>query len=115
MNEVELTKLFVEYRETAERLSALEGQIRDAVLELQSSQKMAGVTATFFKPSIERNYEAAVKRNISTLTEGERDALLQVYSTITTKVRWKDVAEHLSIAEAAIPLTEKPARVVIKL
>lgn len=51
MDDIELAKLFVEYKETSSRLTQLRVRIEDAVMKKKESVKIAGVTATFYKPS----------------------------------------------------------------
>jgi len=114
MNEIELTELFVDYRKTSERLKEIESKIQSAVLAVGSTQKVAGVTATFYKPSIEFDYESASRLRLETLDEEAREAIEAEYTTITAKVRWKEVVEALAIPAVDIPQVEKPARVVVK-
>lgn len=107
MNEIELTKLFVEYKETAVKLAELEAQIQAEVLAIGDSQKIAGVKATYYKPSFETpDYRAAA-------TEAHvPDDVIKMHTVITESVSWKAVCEHCGIDA---PLgAEKPARVVVK-
>ena len=114
MTEIELTELFVDYRKTAERLKEIEMNIQSAVLAAGSTQKVAGVSATFYKPSTEFDYESASRLRLETLDEEAQAAIIAEYATITTKIRWKEVVEALAIPAADVPQVEKPARVVVK-
>lgn len=107
MNDIELAKLFVEYSETKAKLAELAMYIETAVLEKGESVKLAGITASFYKPSIDTDYETAAK---SVMPD---DFDLLPYSSIKPTVRWKDVCEVL-VADVGLFITEKPARVVIK-
>lgn len=107
MNEIELTKLFLEYKETADKLATLEARIQQAIIERKDSVKIAGVKATYYQPSVEYDYEAAAR------SAGADPVVIASWSTTTTRVSWKSVAETIEapLDEFAI---EKPARVVIK-
>lgn len=107
MDEIELTQLFVEYAECNKKMAELKHKIEMAILERGETVKIAGVTASYYKPAFEKpDYEAAAK------TFMPPDFDLAPFSTVTTSVRWKDVCEALSIV--ASPSEEKPARVVVK-
>ena len=107
MNEIELTKLFVEYKETTNRLAELEAIIKDEVLVLGDSQKIAGVKATYYRASTEYDYEAAAK------SMNPSNELVDDFSTVTKRPRWKEIAEYCAADIESFSI-EKPARVVIK-
>lgn len=107
MNEIELTQLFVEYAECNKKMAELKTKIEAAVLERGETVKIAGVSASYYKPSFETpNYEAAAK---SAMPD---DFDIGLYATVTTSYRWKEICEALFITPA--PGAEKPARVVVK-
>ena len=107
MDEIELTKLFVEYSENRKKQSILEAQIKAAVLELGETRKIAGITASYYKESMETpDYEAAAR-------EAMPDGFdTQPFSTTFVSVSWKSVCEALGVQ--GHPGALKPARVVIK-
>jgi hypothetical protein len=107
MNDIELAKLFVEYSETKAKLDELAMYIETAVLEKSETVKLAGVTATYYKPSMDVDYETAAKSILPDYFD------ILPYSNIITKVRWKDICEYLE-ADTSLFTTQKPARVVIK-
>jgi len=111
MDVVELTKLFVEYKETNDRLESLEKQIQKEVLLLGDSQKIAGVKATFYKEGVELDYEGAVRE------KGVDEQFVEQYSTMTPKPRWKEMCEVLEISEEELLAKfskPKESRVVVK-
>lgn len=107
MNEIELTQLFVEYAETTKKSAELKAKIEAAVLERGETTKIAGVTASYYKPSFETpDYESAACEVIP------EDFDYSPFSTITTSIRWKEICEHVGVV--APVGKEKPARVVVK-
>lgn len=107
MNEIELTKLFVEYKETALKLAEIEKKIQDEVMALAESQKIAGVKATYYQPSLSYDYQAAAKAaNIP-------DEIIRQFTTITESIRWKEACDFIQADMARFSET-KPARVVVK-
>ena len=108
MDAVELTMLFVNYKNTADALAALEAQITQAVLELEASQKIAGVKATYYQPSLETDWEAACK------CAGVIDELVEKFTVTKKTVSWAKVA-GIALVDGEGFQTEKPARVVVKL
>ena len=107
MNEMELAQLFVAYRAAMDEAAKLEKQIQEAVLERADSQKIAGVKATYYQPSVDYDYEAAAK------CANVLESTVQAFTTMKPVVSWKGVCEA-----AEVPLdgfgTVKPARVVVK-
>ena len=110
MNEIELTKLFVAYREAVAYAAELEEQIKAEVLQLAESQKIAGVKATYYEESTEYDYEGAASGHPMVA-----DSTIELFTTVTERVRWADVCEHIGLDKSEIPSVEKPARVVVKL
>lgn len=109
MDEIELTQLFVQYAETQKKLSELKAKIEAQVLDIGESRKIAGVTATYYQPTVDIDYEAAAK----SVMPNDFDTL--PFSTVKTTIRWKDVCEAVGADTIFLEYaTEKPARVVIK-
>jgi hypothetical protein len=107
MDEIELTELFVSYSKAMKVMAELKTKIEAAVLERGETVKIAGVTATYYKPSFETpDYENAAK---AAVPEGFDYV---PFSTVTTSVRWKEVCEAIGVAAPAGK--EKPARVVVR-
>ena len=107
MNEIELTKLFVAYSEANKTASELKAKIEAAVLERGETTKIAGVTASYYKPSQETpDYESAAKSSMP------EDFDVTPFSTLTTSTRWKEICEALSVVAPAGK--DKPARVMVK-
>jgi hypothetical protein len=111
MNEIELTQLFVEYAETQKKLSELKTKIEIEILARGESSKIAGITATYYKPSFGTpDYEEAAK---AYLEEYPQEAgYLEKFQIITVNTKWKEICVDFGISPA--PGEEKPARVVIK-
>jgi hypothetical protein len=111
MDDIELTKLFVEYAQTVAHAKTVKAMMEEEVLKRAESVKIAGVEAKYFKPSNEApDYEATVLAKLE--GSSEKDNLIDLYTTITKTVRWKDLCEALHIeAPQGEP---KPARVLIK-
>jgi hypothetical protein len=77
------------------------------VLEIGETRKIAGVTATYYKPSHETpDYEGAAKSAMPA------DFDLSPFQTTSVSTSWKSVCDSLFVipAEGA----EKPARVTVK-
>lgn len=109
MEAVELAALFVACANARKTLEDLQNKIQQAVLEMEvpETQKIAGVTATYYKPSNETpDYEAHA------LAAMPEDFDLTPYSTTTTSVRWAEVCKVLNVS--APPGAPKPARVIVK-
>jgi hypothetical protein len=106
MNEVELTKLFVEYAEVSKKADELKAQIETEVLKLGETRKVAGVTATYYKPGFETpDYETAAKQYAP-------QYVIDNYTTTTTTTKWAEVCKAMDIKPE--PGAPKPARVVVK-
>lgn len=107
MDEIELTKLFVSYSEATKTANELKAKIEAAVLERGETTKIAGVTASYYKPSFETpDYESAACAVIP------EDFDYSPFSTVTTSIRWKEICE--SVGVVAPVGKEKPARVMVK-
>jgi hypothetical protein len=107
MNEIELTQLFVEYAELNKKAQEVKAKIEKEILERGQTSKMAGVTATYYKPSFETpDYESAAKASLP------KDFDLSPYTSTTVTTRWKEVCETIGVVAPAG--AEKPARVVVK-
>ena len=111
MNEIELTQLFVTYAETQKKLSELKTAIEIEILARGESSKIAGVTATYYKPSFGTpDYESAGLELIGNSPELKDRLVFYQTSTVTTK--WKEFCTDFGLTPP--PGEEKPARVVIK-
>lgn len=109
MDDIELARAFVTYATIKKQLADLEELIQKAVLEKGESVKLAGITASYYKPAVDVDYEKAAR---SAMPE---DFDLLPYSTIKTVVRWKDVCDVVKADTGLAEFREeKPARVVIK-
>jgi hypothetical protein len=107
MDEIELTHLFVKYAEAKKAMEEMRAKIEAAVLEIGETRKIAGVTATYYKPSHETpDYEGAAKSAMPV------DFDITPFSTFTTSVSWKSVCDALFIVPAQG--AEKPASVKVK-
>ena len=108
MDAIELTKLFVDYAEAIKKADKLKTQIEAEVLGIGETQKIAGVTATYYKAGFETpDYKFAAQ-----LVEIPID-IVEKYTTHTTSVRWAEVCKELNIE--VLPGAEKPARVTVKI
>jgi len=107
MDEIELTKLFLEYKETATKLAQLEAQIQLEIIARAESAKIAGVKATYYQSAVEYDYEAAAR------AAGAKQMIIDQYTTATIRISWKQVADAVEAPLDAFA-TQKPARVVIK-
>jgi hypothetical protein len=111
MNAIELTQLFVQYATLSEQLAVVKSKIEEEILILGESTKIAGVTATYYKPSNETpDYEKAARSYMESHPVPEK--YLDEFSTPKIYTSWKDVCENLKIVPP--PGEEKPARVVVK-
>lgn len=110
MNDIQLAELFVKRASLAEEMAKIDDEITKAVLAKGESVKIAGVTATYYKPGFETpDYESAVRvlnPDIESLT------VFKDYSTTKVTTKWKELCEFLGIKAASG--SPKPARVVIK-
>lgn len=107
MNAIELTKLFVDYAEATKKADELKAQIEAEVLAIGLTQKMAGVTATYYKPGFETPDYATAAKNVNPPTE-----IVMKYTTVMATTKWAEVCKELNLEVP--PGAEKPARVTIK-
>jgi aspartate/methionine/tyrosine aminotransferase len=111
MNEIELTQLFIEYAETQSLLDELRAKIEAEILERKDSVKIAGVKATYYKPSAGTpKYEESVIEYLGSHPE-KKDELKKFQSTIIS-TSWKEALLYFNLI--AKPGDERPAKVVIK-
>lgn len=115
MNEIELTQLFLEYRQTSDRLLEIENKIRENVLKLETTQKIAGVSATYYKPSTRYDYESAALLKIADWSENDREGMIEKHSSKKVTTKWKDLVEELEIPLEQVPQELVEARVVLKI
>ena len=106
MNASELAKIMLEYEESQGYADALRKKIEDAVMELQSTQKVGNVTATYRKPRKTYNYEKAA--------EGVDGSVIVQFTEIPApRVDWRKICAYAEIEE--IPYTESEPSVSVKL
>ena len=107
MDAIELTKLFVEYAEVTKKIEELERQIKHEVLGIGESQKIAGVTATYYKAGFETpDYKTAAINACAT------QQIIDKYSVFTVTTAWKEVCREGNVEVP--PGAEKSARVTVK-
>jgi len=107
MNAIELTKLFVDYAEATKKVDELKAQIETEVLTIGESQRIAGITATYYKIGFETPDYGTAARNA-----GAPQDIIEKYSTTTTTTKWSEVCKEIGLVVP--PGAEKPARVTIK-
>jgi hypothetical protein len=111
MNEIELTQLFVQYATVSDQLATIKAEIEKEILERKDSVKIAGVQATYYKPTTGTpKYEEAAIEFIGRYPAA-KDRLGE-YQTTTISTKWKDFCAAMAIE--APPGEDRPARVVIK-
>lgn len=114
LSEKKLAALFIQYAEAKEKTNALEAKIKEAVLEVGESRKIAGIAATYYNESNDVDYEGVAKE-----VEAPKE-LVDAHSTVKVTVSWKSVVDELREDGAVAPsileahTTIKPARVVVK-
>lgn len=108
LTEIELTQLFIDYAETKKRSGELEEKIKEEILGRGKSAEIAGVKASYYKPSFETpDYENFALSNMPS------DFDISPYSTTyEPSVKWKEVCEALQLE--APKGSPKPARVTVK-
>jgi len=111
MNEIDLTKLFVDYAQTKAHLVELEVIMKHEVLLRKKTVQVAGVTAKYYNPSDGTpDYEASVVAYIGARDSFDR-RVLDEYSDTKITFRWKEICQVFNID--LIPGEPKPARVVL--
>lgn len=112
MNDIELTQLFVDYANLQDELADLKEKITAEILKREESVKIAGVTATYYKPTLGTpDYEGAVTLFLE--QNPAEEYRLKEFQSATITTKWKEACVAFRIAPN--PSTEeKPARVVIK-
>lgn len=110
MDDLELTELFVERRKAMERIAEIDGVITPEVLERGKTFSAAGVSASYYKASVVRDYELAAQTHPEVNNE-----LVADHTKVTKRIAWKKVCDAVGISEDEVPvIKEKPARVVVK-
>jgi hypothetical protein len=111
MNEVDLTKLFVEYAQTKAHLVELEVVIKQEVFLRKSTVKIAGISAKYYNPSEGTpDYEGSVAAYLGSHPLFDRH-YLDEFSETKVSFAWKDICKRFDIT--VIPGEPKPARVVL--
>lgn len=111
MDEVKLAELFVKYASLKDQLDIIGALIEAEILERKETVKIAGISVTYYKPTIEYEYEEAAKKALA-----EEPIDLTPYTTTKEIVRWKDVCIHLYGEDLSgnVPTKEIPARAAIR-
>jgi len=110
MDDINLTKLFIAYAETRKALAEQEAEIVKQVMARKDTVKMAGVTATYYKPANYRDYALGGKDADKEVIKKHTEIVPAVEEREV--VDWKAVCDELEI-DAPI-IDTKPARVVVK-
>ena len=111
MNEIDLTKLFVDYAQTKAHLVELEAIMKHEVLLRKKTVQVAGVTAKYYNPSDGTpDYEASVAAYIGDHPLFDRH-YFDEFSETKVSFAWKDICKRFDIT--VIPGEPKPARVVL--
>lgn len=112
MDEIEFVKLMVRYKELSDQLAKIEKQIKDEIIIIQETRKVAGVSASYFQPREEYDYEKAARAHAAAFGY-DINELIAKYSTSKTYPGWKEIVQEI---EAPLDMFRvvKPARVVVK-
>lgn len=110
MDDISLTKLFILFAETRKAMAEQEAEIVRQVIARKDTVKMAGVTATYYKPANYRDYKLGGRDADQKVVEAHTEHMPEVAAYDV--VDWKSVCDELGI-EAPIVDT-KPERVVVK-
>ena len=111
MDDLELTRWFMQYAELSKQLAEVKAKIEEGVLDRGESVKIAGITATYYKPSQETpDYKGTVENYLQAYPLNKYQ--LKQFQTVTITTKWKEACEYFIIAPP--PGAEKPARVVVK-
>jgi hypothetical protein len=112
MNAKQLAQLFINYKEATDKVVALEEKIKAAVLELGESQKIAGVTATYYQQSVTTDYKTVCEDALAKELIDE-DAV-EEFTTHTKTVKWAEVVKKYALEIHSHLKTVNGARVVVK-
>ncbi len=107
MNESELAAKMLKWEEIKRSLDEIEQEIKCAVLELQKTQTVGNVRASYSKGRISRDYEAAVEA-----TKLAPDAL-DPFKVVRETTDYRSACKELGITE--IPSSQSPPSVSVKL
>lgn len=109
MNASELASKMLEWEQKKRELDALTAEIEAAVLEVQQTQTVGNVRATYSGGRKSYDYESAVlSRN-----NAEDAPVLQAHTVTVLQVQWKAVCDALGIVD--IPFTQSEPSVTVKL
>jgi len=112
MNAKQIAQLFINYKEASDKVAALEEKIKAAVMELGESQKIAGVTATYYQQSVTTDYKTVVQDALAKELIDE-DAV-EAFTTRTVTVKWAEIVKLNELEVHSHLKTVNPARVVVK-
>ena len=105
MNATELAQAMLQWQELMEQADNIEREIVQAVLELQKTQTVGNVRATYNKPRKTYDYQAACEKEQLTETQ------LAPYAK--TSIDYKKACTEFLIKD--VPFTESSAKVTLKL
>jgi hypothetical protein len=101
-----LAMLLLEWGQKQEELETIEANIKECVLQLEKTQVVGDVRATYSKPRAKRDYEIAGKQAPKEIQDRHTT------TSIVTKTDWKSICEDAEIED--IPTTYGNPSVTIK-
>lgn len=107
MNESELAAKMLKWEEIKRSLDEIEQEIKGAVLELQKTQTVGNVRASYSKGRVSRDYESAIKA-----AELVSDAL-DPFKIVRETTDYRSACKEFGITE--IPSSQAPPSVSVKL
>lgn len=109
MDAVELAKTMLEYGELMAAAADLEERIKAAVLELQATQTVGNVKATYSGGRTSYDYEAAARAALAQMPMPEAGLVVDAFTETTVRTDWRALAlKGLQIAQEDVP-AEKSA------
>ena len=124
MDELEFGELMIERVKVARRAAELDEKIKAHVLEIGETQKLAGVTASYYKPGRTTPDYAAMAGDAVPQPDDYK-FVIEDHSTVKTTTSWKAVCDTLGVFDVKSARymasderdtysETKPARVAIK-
>jgi hypothetical protein len=121
VDHVALAAKFVERAEAAKRIAELDAEITEEVLKIGKTTEIAGIKATYYKPSAVYDYQEAALIFNDGQSHGSKNLTFDEAvrrnskETISISTAWKTVLDELGADLDALKSTRtKPARVAIK-
>jgi len=103
-----LAKLMLEWEQKKRELDELETAIEDSVLQLEETQQVGNVKASY--------YGGRKRYDYKTVGEDAPASLQESYTKTTVKVDWRNlVLEGMAVDKAKIPFTQSDPSVSLKL